>query len=57
MNEMSFFFFNIEKRIGFKKLSSADLGTSGISNQTHIGLYNDVLQFLSNNKKQIAKET
>lgn len=49
MNEMSFFFFNIEKRIGFKKLSSADLGTSGTSNQTHIGLYNDVLQFLGNN--------
>ena len=43
---MLFFFFDIEKRIGLKKLSSADLGTSGTSNQTHIGLYNDVLQFL-----------
>ena len=43
---MFFFFFDIEKRIGLKKLSSADLGTSGTSKQTHIGLYNDVLQFL-----------
>lgn len=46
MNKNFFFFFDIEKRIGLKKLSSADLGTSGTSNQTHIGLYNDVLQFL-----------
>lgn len=44
-----FFFFNIEKRIGLKKLSSADLGTSDTSRQTHIGLYNDVLQFLGDN--------
>lgn len=49
MNDMFFFFFDIEKRIGLKELSSADLGTSGTSNQTHIGLYNDVLQFLSDN--------
>lgn len=48
MNSM-FFFFNIEKRIGLKKLSSADLGTSDTSRQTHIGLYNDVLQFLGDN--------
>lgn len=41
-----FFFFDIEKRIGLKKLSNADLGTSDTSRQTHIGLYNDVLQFL-----------
>lgn len=43
---MFFFFFDIEKRIGLKKLSNADLGTSDTSRQTHIGLYNDVLQFL-----------
>lgn len=43
------FFFDIEKRIGLKVLSNADLGTSGTSNQTHIGLYNDVLQFLGDN--------
>lgn len=46
---MFFFFFDIEKRIGLKKLTSADLGTSVTSNQTHIGLYNDVLQFLDDN--------
>ena len=49
MNSMFFFFFDIEKRIGLKKLSSADLGTSDTSRQTHIGLYNDVLQFLGDN--------
>ena len=41
-----FFFFNDEKRIGFKKLSRADLGISNSSNQTHIGLYEGVLEFL-----------
>lgn len=46
---MFFFFFNIENRIGLKKLSDADLGKSVKSNQTHIGLYNDVLTFLGNN--------
>lgn len=46
---MFFFFFDIEKRIGLKKLSNADLGTSDTSRQTHIGLYNDVLQFLGDN--------
>lgn len=40
-----FTFFNIEKRIGLKKLSSADLGTSSTSNQTHIGLSDEVLTF------------
>ena len=44
-----FFFFDIEKRIGLKKLTNADLGTSTKSKQTHIGLYNDVLQFLEDN--------
>ena len=41
-----FFFFNDEKRIGYKKLSLADLGISHSSNQTHIGLYEGVLEFL-----------
>lgn len=41
-----FFFFNDEKRIGYKKLSRADLGISSSSNQTHIGLYEGVLEFL-----------
>ncbi|MBE6272878.1 MAG: DUF3883 domain-containing protein [Bacteroides sp.] len=45
---MFFFFFNSEKRIGFKKLTLADLGLSTTSNQTHIGLYNGVLTFLDN---------
>lgn len=44
-----FFFFDIEKRIGLKKLSNADLGKSDTSRQTHIGLYNEVLQFLGDN--------
>lgn len=48
MNSM-FFFFDIEKRIGLKKLTNADLGASMTSNQTHIGLNNDVLRFLGNN--------
>ena len=29
--------FDIEKRIGLKKLSGVELGTSESSNQTHIG--------------------
>ena len=41
-----FFFFNDEKRIGYKKLSRADLGISDSSKQTHIGLYEGVLEFL-----------
>ena len=49
MNNMCSYFFDIEKRIGLKELSRADLGTSSTSNQTHIGLYNDVLQFLGDN--------
>lgn len=44
-------FFNIheEKKIGLKKLSEADLGKKETSNQTHIGLYNEILTFLPNN--------
>ena len=41
-----FFFFNNENRIGYKKLSRADLGISDSSNQTHIGLFEGVLDFL-----------
>lgn len=42
-----FFEIHNEKRIGFKKLSKADLGTSQSSHQTHIGLSEYVLTFLS----------
>lgn len=41
-----FFFFNNENRIGFKKLTQADLGMSKSSKQTHIGLFGGVLEFL-----------
>lgn len=44
-----FLLFDIEKRIGLKKLSGVELGTSESSNQTHIGLFEDVLQFLGDN--------
>lgn len=43
---MIFFHTHKEQRIGFKKLSAADLGLSPDSHQTHIGLYEDVLTFL-----------
>lgn len=46
---MFFFFFDIEKRIGLKKLSIADLGLGETSRQTHIGLYGEVLKFLGDN--------
>ena len=49
-----FTFFNIEKRIGLKQLSNADLGTSSTSNQTHIGLFNDVLTFLEDGTSTTA---
>lgn len=42
-----FFKLHDEHRIGYKKLSTADLGT-GTSHQTHIGLYEDVLNYLPN---------
>lgn len=41
-----FFQIHPEKKIGFKKLSSADLGQSDKSHQTHIGLSENVLTFL-----------
>lgn len=43
---MFFFFFNTENKIGFKKLTEADLGISDTSHQSHIGLYEGVLDFL-----------
>lgn len=42
-----FFEIHDEKRIGYKKLSPADLGMSETSNQTHIGLSGSVLTFIS----------
>ena len=43
-----FFELNDENRIGFKQLTDSDLGRSPRSNQTHIGLFDDVLTFLPN---------
>lgn len=41
-----FFTINPERKIGFKKLSTADLGLGATSHQTHIGLYENMLDFL-----------
>lgn len=41
-----FFTINKERKIGFKHLSAADLGLGSSSNQTHIGLYANMLDFL-----------
>ena len=46
-----FFTLHSEHKIGYKKLSDADLGlTEGSSHQTHIGLYErkNMLSFLRN---------
>ena len=43
-----FFELHEENRIGYKELSDADLGRAEKSHQTHIGLFDDVLTFLSN---------
>ena len=43
-----FFELHEENRIGYKELSDADLGRAEKSKQTHIGLFDDVLTFLSN---------
>jgi len=49
MNDMAFFFFfDKQQPIGIKLLSRADLGLSVTSHQTHIGLYQDILQYLGN---------
>jgi hypothetical protein len=42
-----FFELHGERKIGYKMLSAADLGTSTTSNQTHIGLSAEVLTFTS----------
>ena len=42
----NFFEINIDGKIGYKKLSDADLGR-GTSHQTHIGLFDDTLEFLT----------
>lgn len=41
-----FFTINPERKIGFKHLSKADLGLAATSHQTHIGLYENMLDFL-----------
>lgn len=43
-------FFRIHKEnvIGYKEITSADLGSNATSHQTHIGLFDDVLTFLPN---------
>lgn len=43
-----FFKAHSESKIGYKRLSSADLGLGASSNQTHIGLYDGILTFLNN---------
>ena len=43
-----FFELHDEKKIGYKKLSAADLGISPTSHQTHIGLSESVLKFMAN---------
>jgi len=42
-----FFKLHSEHKIGYKRLSAADLG-KGTSHQTHIGLYEDILDYLPN---------
>lgn len=44
-----FFEVHPEKKIGFKKLSPNDLGMKESGHQTHIGLYQHVLDFLPDN--------
>lgn len=43
-----------ESRISFKKLTDADLKRSPFSNQTHIGLSNDSLTFMDDNKMEYS---
>lgn len=43
-----FFKAHSENKIGYKRLSPADLGLGASSNQTHIGLYDGILTFLNN---------
>ena len=43
-----FFKLHGEGKIGYKKLTSPDLGLKSSSHQSHIGLYDDILTFLPN---------
>lgn len=43
-----FFELHSENKIGYKQLTDADLGRSPSSNQTHIGLFEDVFTFFPN---------
>lgn len=43
-----FFKLHNENKIGYKQLTDADLGRKPTSNQTHIGLFDDVFTFLPN---------
>lgn len=45
-----------ESVIGIKKLSEADLGTSLTSNQTHIGLFDGTLSFLTEEHQTISSQ-
>lgn len=49
---MDFFSLHSSENIGFKKLTPSDLGLKGSSGQTHIGLYENVLNFLDNHDFQ-----
>ena len=43
----TFFEINRQSKIGYKKLSEADLGIGTSSHQTHIGLFGDTLEFVN----------
>lgn len=43
-----------EGKIAYKRLSAADLKRSDLSHQTHIGLSNDSLTFMTDNKKEYS---
>lgn len=49
----TFFEINRQSKIGYKKLSKADLGT-GTSHQTHIGLFEDTLEFVNEAHKRAS---
>lgn len=49
-----FFEVHSEKKIGFKKLSLNDLGLKDTGHQTHIGLYQHILDFLPDNHVEKA---
>lgn len=49
-----FFEVHSEKKIGFKKLSPNDLGFKKTGHQTHIGLYQHILDFLPDNHVEKA---